>query len=327
MAEKTSALPRIIKRGISEPTEESKFDKAIMPGIVRMIFCILRRCGIEYDNNQIRIAEENMKNVLSNGRKVLFTKKTGAVVDEGSDDFADRIARYMVSRIAVAVEEAKSPVDPSSFLMTTPTVINKDQSALLTALISKRQMHHLSAKRASVTAKVALDKLSSSQHSSGAIANGGDNGVQNDPLLAIVDITTKEKFEQNKIQLENLKVKVQEVESEKLKALRSTADSLEAERLTAQEKIAELKATLIKLEAQDEELAFKLGSVEGDIAQEQIYTSNQTKELNQTLEKTKEEVQYANSVIDFGRNVEVVWSIVRDGYGDFWKYSRTLHIP
>jgi hypothetical protein len=304
LAEKTTALPVVIRRCMTECSDQAKFDSGVLPGLVRLIFSVLSRCHIDFDDDQSRQAEQNLEKLLKNGRNVALAEPVDGV---DKDEIADRAARFVVSRIYSALEEAKFCMDPSSVgvdaRFEAPIVSVKGDA--LASLVSKRQTHKLTAKKACVAARSSLEKLIASQSGNTSLpeimVNGGTerdvmNGTSDNPLFALVDQETKEKFDRRKLQLEELKSQIQEGESQKLKDLRAAVGALEMERLTVQEKIAELKMSLQRLEAEDEEIAFKIGSVEGDIAQEQMKGTAQAKQLQTRLKEAKEAANFGNLV-------------------------------
>jgi len=300
-AEKTSALPTIVRRGIStEITDQTKFETVVQPGLFGLLVSVLDRCGVEFDDG------ERIENMLKQARKVSLM---GAGEDENEEDadndVADRVAKFIVSRIATAMDEIKE--FKNNKIMVGGDLI-EDDDALMT-LTCLRDKSRLNAKQACVTVRFRMEQMlnnnsnSSSEDPNSSLQNGNDgvlsfsSSLENENLLlVIVDQETKDRFDEEKAQLEELKSRILQDESEKIRDLRSSVDTLETKRSTAQGKIAELKLSLKKLEAQNEETIFRIEALEGDIEKEQRNDNAQAKLLEKQVRAAKEAVKYGNVV-------------------------------
>lgn len=297
MAQKTKALVVVFQRGMEECVDQNMFDTAVLPGLVRIIFSTFRRFGIEVGSSQLAASEESMSSLLKQTRKVVMTKP----VDEAdsNNDIADKVATYIVSRLAAAVGEAKHALETSSpGIVKIPSLVGKRNHTHVSSLISKRETQKQATQRASALAQSSLQKVLKVQDGGSSIANGSSHSSNSGEatILQLVDGATRARFESRKVRYDELKAQVQDGESEKIKGLRTSVSDLESERLTIQEEIAEIKMALQKLEAQDEEIATKIGSLEGDIAEEQAASSEEAKKLQEQVQKAKEEARYGNLV-------------------------------
>jgi len=303
-AEKTSALSTIVRRGIStEVTNQTKFETFVQPGLFGLLVSVLNRCGVEFDDG------ERMENMLKQARKVSLMGAGEDEFEEDADnDVADRVATFIVSRIAMAMEEMKEFNNNKIMVGDVHIEDNdiEDDDALMT-LTCLRDKSKVNAKQACVTVRFAMEQLlnnnSDSQNPNLSLLNGNDEGssfsssLDNQNLvLVIVDQDTKDRFDEEKAQLEELKSRILQDESEKVRDLRSSMETLETERSTVQEKIAEVKLSLKKLEAQNEDTIFQIEVLEGDIEKEQRNDNAQAKLLEKQVRAAKEAVKYGNVV-------------------------------
>jgi len=303
-AEKTSALSTIVRRGIStEVTDQTKFETFVQPGLFGLLVSVLNRCGVEFDDG------ERMENMLKQARKVSLMGAGEDEFEEDADiDVADRVATFIVSRIAMAMEEMKEFNNNKIMVGDVHIEDNdiEDDDALMT-LTCLRDKSKVNAKQACVTVRFAMEQLlnsnSDSQDPNLSLLNGNDEGssfsssLDNQNLvLVIVDQDTKDRFDEEKAQLEELKSRILQDESEKVRDLRSSMETLETERSTVQEKIAEVKLSLKKLEAQNEDTIFQIEVLEGDIEKEQRNDNAQAKLLEKQVRAAKEAVKYGNVV-------------------------------
>ncbi|OEU09266.1 hypothetical protein FRACYDRAFT_248602 [Fragilariopsis cylindrus CCMP1102] len=276
-AEKTSALPTVVRRGISatEISDPIKFETAVQPGLIGLLGAIFNRCGIiefeDYDRIEQMLAQAYKK-------------------DMGDDD---------VLRCG--------PIESDDVLMT---------------LTSQRDKLVLSAKQAGITVRTTMEQFTNAKSDSSdsittTMVNGNDGGSSSsslenqDMLLVIVDQETKDRFDKERTHLKELKSRILQGESEKVQELRSSVETIEMERLNVQEKITDLKLTLKKLEAQNENMIFQIETLEGDIEKEQCNDNVQAKQLEKQVRVAKETVKYGNVVgslasmmVTYGKSLE-----------------------
>jgi hypothetical protein len=294
----------VFQRGIEECVDQNMFDSAVLPGLVGLVFCALNRCGIVFEDSQKAMAEESIRSLLKQTRKVVMMPPMNDT-ESNNNDIADKVACFIVSRMAESMEEAKYRLNTSGLAtVKIPTLTAKSPEIRVASLISKRETQKQAAKRAFEIARSSIDKiLQNGAYTSDSIANGSSSlfvGASICPSLhpawQLVDHATKARFDARKIHFDELKAQIQEGESEKVKKLQASMTELVSERLSVQDRIAELKANIITLEAMDEELALKVDVLERDIAEEQKLGSEQAKKLQQQLLQAKEEARYGNLV-------------------------------
>ena len=193
---------------------------------------------------------------------------------------------------------------------------------VLMTLTSQRDKLVLSAKQACITVRTTMeqftnDKSDSSDSITTTMMNGNDGGSSSsslenqDMLLVIVDQETKDRFEKERTHLKELKSRILQGESEKVQELRSSVETIEMERLNVQEKMTDLKLTLKKLAAQNENMLFQIETLEGDIEKEQCNDNVQAKQLEKQVRVAKETVKYGNVVgslasmmVTYGKSLE-----------------------
>ncbi|KAL3916955.1 MAG: hypothetical protein SGARI_007835, partial [Bacillariaceae sp.] len=292
VAQKTKAFSAVFRRGIQETVDNSHFDTAVLPGLVRLAFAPLKKYGIQMDAVEETASEDSIEVLLKQARKV-------AMMEEANDnDIAIRVADFIVARISEAIQTAKLSLDaPKMNAPATPVASRKSlDKNTVSAFITKREMQKLFAKKAGVVARSSMEKLVPNGNGA-SVMNGSssnDSISEGGTLPVLVDEATLAKFDQRRAAVEELKSKARDRESPKLKELRTPASERESGRLTVQEEIAALKLSLQKLEAPVEELAFKLGGIEGDIAEEQMKDSTEAKSLEDQLQQAKEAAKYGN---------------------------------
>jgi hypothetical protein len=326
-AKKTSALPTVVRRGISatEISDPIKFETAVQPGLIGLIVAIFNRCGIDFDDY------DRIEQMLTQAWKV-SSMGTEADADDDDDqeddddddddDVADRVSKFIVSRIATAMNEIKESKNKKD--MGNDDVLrcgHIDSDDVLMTLSSQRDTLILSAKQACITVRTTMEQFtndkSESSDSITTMMNGNDGGSSSsslenqDMLLVIVDQETKDRFEKERTHLKELKSRILQGESEKVQELRSSVETIEMERLDVQEKITDLKLTLKKLEAQNENMIFQIETLEGDIEKEQCNDNVQAKQLEKQVRVAKETVKYGNVVgslasmmVTYGKSLE-----------------------
>jgi hypothetical protein len=296
VAQKTKAFSTVFKRGIDEANDNTQFETAILPGLVRLVFGPLKKYGIQMEAAEEVALEESVESLLKQARKVVILEEA----DNGNNDISGQVTDFIVARISEAIQTAKLSSDDSiSRAVSTPVTGRKSlDKNKVSAFITKREMQKLFAKKAGIVARSSMEKLL--PNGNGFMMNGSssraDSVSDGVAVPTLVDEVTLAKFDERRMAVEELKSKGRDRESPRLKELRSVVSDLESERLAVQGKIAELKVTLQKLESEDEELAIKLGSVEGDIAEEQMKDSAEAKSLEEQLRKAKEAAKYGNLV-------------------------------
>jgi hypothetical protein len=300
LAEKTQALATIIQRGIVECKEQSTFDSTVLPGVARLLFGVYKSCGIDYSPDELEIAEESMETLLRQARKVTLMNHEDHS-DYGGDHIAEGVARFVVSSLAGAMEEAKMGRSRSSIgsIYNHPSSsTNRLNAGSSSDVVSKREMQKVVLQRAGVELRSTMNAASGTAKMRLSLAPNGNtkSATIENALDILINKETKDSFDQQRARLEELKAEVTDSESEKLLELRAAVTSVKDERLAVQEKIAELKASLEKLNLQDEELAIKIGCFEGDIIEEERKALIVAEEHTKMAQKAQDAVKYANSV-------------------------------
>ena len=102
-AETTSALPTVIQRGVSSEIDGStRVETTVQPALVLLLMAVMTRCGIVDLKTKFRgELEQKIEQMLKQARKVSLLAS-----DEYSENMiGDRVSRFIVSRLAIAMDE------------------------------------------------------------------------------------------------------------------------------------------------------------------------------------------------------------------------------
>lgn len=213
-----------------------------------------------------------------------------------AESFAERVSRFVVSRISLAVDESKlaaategsaKPEKDEMESMTSSLASNVDQG--IAELLSKREMH----KTAATCASLATHSLSA------PVSNGRGRETEmekSDIFLAIAGVDAKISFEAQKANLDALKSQLREGESERVTKRRSEVDDINSERHMISQRIAELKQSIEKLETYDAELCAKVADTNAEIEAECTTESQEASRLDVEVAEASKVVKYGNSV-------------------------------
>ena len=299
-AEKTSALPTVIRRGISSEIEDSKrFEQAVQPALVRLLMGVLTRCGInELENGIEAELQDRMETMLKQARKVCQFASDNPNDEDDERVIGDKVSVYIVSRLTVAMDEMKKYEKNHGSRNDDPAdMVNIENDAVMANLISKRNALKAEATRACITVQKSMESIFSGNASSNHLPPSAGSLEIQDIMLQIVDQDTKIRFDNEKARLETLKAQVQEGESsENLLSLRDSLKSIESNRQELKEKIADLKATLKALEAQEDEAALQIEKLSVQIEEEEKSDEAKAKQLDKNISEARESVRYGNIV-------------------------------
>jgi hypothetical protein len=287
---KTSALPTVIQRSILECEDQSKFDTAILPAMVRLLDNLLKNCGILADDTMAN--HESFKSILIQARTISQMNLAG------SNSIADRVSKFIVSQIFVILNESKATRsgDNGSLKSETDSLtwsLQSDADQGITALLSKREVNKIATKRFCVAARSAchaLPGINRSRSSRNGVSK--DMGTDKEDIFyAIVDVDTKNAFDQHSLMYTELKTQVKEGESSTVKHLRKNVEDLQTERKTIAGQLAELRESIEKLEAQDEELFVKQVRIQSEIDAECESESEEAGLLNSELQEATKQMK------------------------------------
>eukprot|EP00536_Pseudo-nitzschia_multiseries_P010752 jgi/Psemu1/67566/estExt_Genemark1.C_3380022 len=336
IGEKTSALRTVLCRGLSSETKDSKeFDTVILPHLKELLMCVLDRCGVveELGTDGLQQLNERMESLLKQTRKISMVAEeqrnnNNSDDDDDNDDdapdVADRVSRFIVSRIRIAMEETKEINKARNAKLqkqfsceshhgaSTTTTTNHNNNNNNGSIFKQRDAMKLDAKRAFANLKSLLGESFRDIMENG---NGNESSTENetypsvgsststplssqDMVLVIVDQVTKNRFDDEKARLEALKAKVRPAgeSSETVRGLRESVAELEAKRVTYKEKIAELRAAIEHLEAQDEETSSRIEGLTAQIEEGEVNDDLQAQNLERDIQQAKEAVRYGNLV-------------------------------
>ncbi|KAL3913251.1 MAG: hypothetical protein SGARI_000749, partial [Bacillariaceae sp.] len=283
--------------GLEETTDPVMFDNAVLPGLVRLVLLPLKRYGLQLAVVEEGAMEESTEGLLTRTRKAIMMEPA----DEAgiNTELTTKVTEFIVGQISGAIQTAKFSAESSNIHSAAAVSKRRGAESVLVLTSNRNAQKHI-AERAGAMARSSVAKLL--QNDDGSIATDEDtkshdlSGMDCGSVPVLVDDAKRTMFEEQRRKVEELKSKIQEGESEKVKWLRSVASGLEAERLTVQEQIAELRMTLQKLESEEEELACKISSTEDDIAQEEMKESAEATLLQDELLNAKEAAKYGTLV-------------------------------
>ena len=295
------ALPTVVRRGIStEITDQKFFETVVQPALVGLLISVLARFGIEYKD------KERIENLLKQAWKVSRMKMDEDENEEESDgeeancEIADRVANFIVSRITIAMNESKNNGSENDIIRDGYIGCDNgdDELAVMTRQRDKSKQNAI---QACVTVKSTMKKVLNISNDS-FLMNGDGGGSSSfslenqNLLLLIVNQETKDRFVEEKLQLEELKSCISKGESDEVQDLRSTIETLEKERVDVQGKIYNLTLTLEKLKAQNKDIGSQIVTLEQSIGNHQRNDTEETQQLEQQISVAKEAVRYGNIV-------------------------------
>lgn len=215
-------------------------------------------------------------------------------------DFAERVSRFIVSRISLAIGESNANmVAPKVSLDTSsasPLTMNGDKD--IAKILSQREIQMTAAKRYGVMARSACASLRGGPE---AIVNGeaaGETQIdRSDIMLALVGEDAKASYDLQKADLEELKAQAKKQESETAQELRSTIEELTEERETVRQRIFELKQSIENLETYDAELCVKVSDAQAELDVETAVSSAEGISLNEKIQEATKALKYGTSVL------------------------------
>lgn len=298
---KTSALPTVIERSISECDDQSKFDTAILPAMVRLLESLLKRCGLSADDTTANY--DSFKSILRQSRRISLMRQAA------SNSIAARVSMFIVSRIFVILNESKATrsantVNLKSENASLASFKQVDTDKGIDELLSKREMNKLVTKRFCVAAQSACHSLSGMNGGSINTSNGVSEHMgtdKEDILSTLVDEDTKRAFDQHVFMYTELKTQVKEGESDVVKRLRQKVEDLHTERQNLGSQIAELRKSIEKLEAMAAELFAKQENIQNEIDAECESESKEASRLNSELQEATNQLkgdEYIRSLVD-----------------------------
>merc|ERR1711865_20191 len=151
--------------------------------------------------------------------------------EEANCEIADRVANFIVSRIAIAMNESKNNGSENDIIRDGYIGCDNgdDELAVMTRQRDKSRQNAI---QACVTVKSTMKKVLNISNDS-FLMNGDDGGPSSfslenqNLLLLIVNQETKDRFVEEKLQLEELKSCISKGESDEVQDLRSTIVTLE----------------------------------------------------------------------------------------------------
>ncbi len=248
----------------------------------------------------VRETQSSFEPLLKQARSTYLLRRPDA------QNFAERVSRFIVSRISLAIGEsnvaATSTNDNVQLSVASTSSTNRTQSkdTSISEMLSQREIHMTAAKRYGVMVRSACANLTSGVELTLAINGGGRETeiAKSDIMLALLGEDAKATFDLQKAELEQLKAKAKQQESERAQELRTSIEELNGERETIGERIFELKQSIEKLEAYDAELCVKVGDAEKELEEEVALASAEALSLHEKVKEASDAIEYGNSVLE-----------------------------
>lgn len=291
----------MFRRSITECEENSKFEMAVLPAMVRLMSALLSKCGIE--PTAAAETRDNFETMMKQARRVYLLEQPGA------EEFADRVSRFIVSRISLVAEETKftsanghmnghSSEDTSLTVNEGDQPLASDADKGIAELLSKREVNKTAAKRFGAAVHSACSSLTTQNGMAPAnIGNLRETEIERaDIMMALVGSNAKSDFDQQKMRLEELRSTMQSGESDDIKQLRTRVEEIESERQMIAQRIAELKQSIQNLEAHDASLCGTVVELENQIESECGVASAEASRLGEELAEATKAVKFGTSV-------------------------------
>lgn len=269
-----------------------------MPSMVRLMDSLLGKSGIS--SQGVSETQSTFEPLLKQARRTFLLRQPDA------QDFAERVSRFIVSRISLAIGESNASAINSNgnapLAVTTSSSISgsKSKDSSIAEMLSQREIHMTAAKRYG-----ALVRSACANFNSGVALTLSTNGAtreteiaKSDIMLALLGEDAKATFELQKADLEELKAQAKQQESERAQELRTSIGELNEERETIKQRIFELKQSIEKLEAYDAELCVKVGDAQKERDDEAALASAEALSLNDKIKEASDAIKYGNSVLD-----------------------------
>ncbi len=271
----------------------------------------MNRCGIdELEATSQRELVEKIEQVLKQARKVSLLAPD--IDDENM--IGGRVSQFITSRLRIAMDEKKQ-FDKNQKAVS--NALDEDDEAMA-ALLSQRDDLKANAIRAYETVQKSMqsnEQSNDDEKDEACMPSSSTSFEMDDITLHIVDQGTKNRFEEERSRLEELKSQIREEGEISLtvKGLRMSVLEAEAEQKGYQEEIAKLRAALEELEGKEKFASLTIESLSTQIVEEEQKHDARAKQLEEDITKTKESVKYANLVCglagmmkSYGRSMEKV---------------------
>lgn len=263
--------------------------------MVKLMDGLLAKSGI----TPIAVSETHsaFETLLKQARRTYLLQKPDA------QDFVDRVSRFIVSRLSLAIGESNSTIINANGNVPQPSASSSTlglKDTNIAQMLSKREIHMTAAKRYGVMVRSACATFNSELGTTIG-TNGGNRETEiatTEIMLALLGEDANATFELQKADLEELKGQAKQRESERAQELRISIEELNEERETIGQRILELKQSIEKLETYDAELCVKVGDAEKELEEETAVASAEALSLNEKIKEASDAIKYGNSVLE-----------------------------
>jgi hypothetical protein len=298
-AQKTRALPTVMRRTIAETPDQLKFAESVLPSMLHLIGSIFLNAGMS--STAASATRKNLESVMQLARQASLKR------NDPDQVFAERVARYIVSRISESIDDLKSHGNDEGvdLILRLEDEIESLASSLATGeggvieLITKRDANKIAAEKSSTVFGVAM-ATTFRGFEMPEEADESASVEKNEILVSLVGKTGVESMKTHKRVHDDLtqrKSSLESTNSDEYSRLHSNLETFQAERSMVAERMEELRLAMRQLEEDDAELEQKI--VETELHVSEIDTGSMKE-----VEKLAEELQETEKVVDFEATID-----------------------
>jgi hypothetical protein len=323
--ETTSALPTVFRRAIAERVHTGfGFENAILPAMLRLIVGLVSRCT-DIPSENVAATRNAFESVLRLARKLVME------FPDNEAFLSDGVARFLVSRLALAGNECKfrGAVDSTSIFEVLVNNSKEESDAVGAARVSNNRFTHrtrsiddalrildwqkVEAKRSSRTAQRALKAVAivasaecvvpeSHRVTAPATNIDVDDLGQEDVAVAMFGEDCVGVLHRRRAELVTLRRTAATSEgceeTEGMKDLMQSAEEHKSERQRVAQRIAELRQSIENLEIYDAELCSKIVEIEAEIDKNCQSRAKAAGRIQADLAQATRAANFDSSVID-----------------------------
>jgi len=298
MAQKTRALSTVMRRTIAETADQIKFAESVLPSMLHLIGSIFLNAGMS--STAASATRKNLESVMQLARQASMKKNDPEQV------FADRVARYIVSKISESIDDLKTHGNDEGvdLILRLEDEIESLASSLATGeggvieLISKRDANKIAAEKSSTVFGVAM----ATTFRGFEMPEETDESASVDKdeiLVSLVGKSGVESMKAHKRVHEDLtlrKSSLHTTNSDQYFQLQIDLDTYQAERSLVAERMEELRLAMRQLEEDDAELTQVIIETEQQISEIEGSSIEEAAKLADELQETEKVVDFEATI-------------------------------
>jgi hypothetical protein len=297
------ALPTVVRRAIAECTDQTKFDDKVLPSILHLIGTIFLNAGMP--TQAISATRRTLGSVLQSARKASLER------DDDQRGFADKISRYIVSRISNTVSDIRCRGgfdEDTDLICHLEEEIESLASSLMTGaengiieLITKRDVTKSAAEKSSAVASVALGvSLRGDIQGTYLSIESDEISIDKDDILtSLIGEFGVETMKRNWAVHDELVSQIAEIETSdqfECVELESNLKAYVKEQQLVAERMEELKRAMRQLEEDNEELGEKIAKTKARVSRLRAGRVCELSNLSRKLEETKQKLLFETTL-------------------------------